>query len=206
VYPPIWRRFPLPGCGLTGAADLVFGSGLEHGCSVANPRVVIWRRVPRRLGGQGSRQSVLPGDIWNFQCVAHPLARNPAVHLGDVFEDRAVQLRPRHAEDVYQHRPPVGGSEDVGVVQVAPAPPGRRFPVFRIDLLRGPAYLRVAASAGQGEKGIRDEAVCGDGRYLYAIHADAQKLCGRAVGQAGQLTPVGEFGGVPGTVAGLAAS
>src|ERR1700758_5325280 len=64
----------------------------------------------------------------------------------------------------------------------------------------------VAASAGQGEKGIRDEAISGDGRYLYAIHADAQKLCGWAVGQGGQLTPVGEFGGVPGTVAGLAAS
>jgi len=29
--PPIWRRFePLPGCGLTGAADPLFGSGLEH--------------------------------------------------------------------------------------------------------------------------------------------------------------------------------
>ena len=64
----------------------------------------------------------------------------------------------------------------------------------------------VAASAGQGEKGIRDEAISGDGRYLYAIHADAQKLFGWAVGQGGQLTPVGEFGGVPDMVAGLAAS
>ena len=64
----------------------------------------------------------------------------------------------------------------------------------------------VAASAGQGEKGIRDEAISRDGRYLYAIHADAQKLYGWAVGQDGQLTPVGEFGGVPDTVAGLAAS
>src|SRR6266576_228250 len=52
----------------------------------------------------------------------------------------------------------------------------------------------VAASAGQGEKGIRDEAISGDGRYLYAIHADAQKLFGWAVGQSGQLTPVGKFG------------
>src|SRR6201984_3775278 len=64
----------------------------------------------------------------------------------------------------------------------------------------------VAASAGEGEKGIRDEAISGDGLCVYAIHADAQKLCGWAVGQDGQLTPVGEFGGVPGTVAGLAAS
>jgi 6-phosphogluconolactonase len=64
----------------------------------------------------------------------------------------------------------------------------------------------VAASAGRGEKGIRDEAISGDGRYLYAIHADAQKLFGWAVGRGGQLTPVGEYGGVPDTVAGLAAS
>jgi 6-phosphogluconolactonase len=64
----------------------------------------------------------------------------------------------------------------------------------------------VAGSARQGEKSIRDEAISGDGRYLYAIDPDAQKLFGWAVGQDGQLTPVGEFGGVPGTVAGLAAS
>jgi 6-phosphogluconolactonase len=64
----------------------------------------------------------------------------------------------------------------------------------------------VAGSNRQGEKGLRDEAISGDGRYLYAIHADAQKLCSWAVGQEGQLTPAGEFEGVPGTVAGLAAS
>jgi len=64
----------------------------------------------------------------------------------------------------------------------------------------------VAGSTGQGQKGIRDEAISGDGRYLYAIDADAQKLCGWAVGQGGQIKPVGEFGGVPDTVAGLAAS
>src|SRR5215468_8945850 len=64
----------------------------------------------------------------------------------------------------------------------------------------------VAASAGQGEKGLRDEAISGDGRYLYAIDPDAQKLFGWAVGQGGHLTPAGQFGGVPGTVAGLAAS
>ena len=64
----------------------------------------------------------------------------------------------------------------------------------------------VAGSTGQGEKGLRDEAISGDGRYLYAIDADAQKLLGWAVGQDGRLTSVGEFGGVPETVAGLAAS
>jgi 6-phosphogluconolactonase (cycloisomerase 2 family) len=64
----------------------------------------------------------------------------------------------------------------------------------------------VAGSARQGEKGLRDEAISGDGRYLYAIDADAQKLVAWAVGQGGQLTRVGEFEGVPDTVAGLAAS
>ena len=64
----------------------------------------------------------------------------------------------------------------------------------------------VAGSTGRGEKGLRDEAISGDGRYLYAIDPDAQKLFGWAVGQGGDLTPAGDFGGVPGTVAGLAAS
>ena len=64
----------------------------------------------------------------------------------------------------------------------------------------------VAGSTGQDEKGIRDEAISADGRYLYAIDADAQKLFAWAVGQDGQLTPAGEYGGVPATVAGLAAS
>jgi 6-phosphogluconolactonase len=64
----------------------------------------------------------------------------------------------------------------------------------------------VAGSARLGEKGLRDEAISGDGRYLYAIDADAQKLVGWAVGQDGHLTPAGESGGLPDTVAGLAAS
>src|SRR5262249_50672674 len=55
----------------------------------------------------------------------------------------------------------------------------------------------VAGSARQGEKGLRDEAISGDGRYLYAIDPDAQKLFGWAVGQGGQPTPVGEVGGGP---------
>ena len=63
-----------------------------------------------------------------------------------------------------------------------------------------------AGSTGQGEKGLRDEAISGDGRYLYAIDADAQKLFGWAVGQGGHLTPTGAFNGLPNTVAGLAAS
>jgi 6-phosphogluconolactonase (cycloisomerase 2 family) len=64
----------------------------------------------------------------------------------------------------------------------------------------------VAGATRNGEKGVRDEALSNDSRYLYAIDADAQKVFGWFVGQSGQLTPVGEFEGVPDTVAGLAAS
>jgi 6-phosphogluconolactonase (cycloisomerase 2 family) len=64
----------------------------------------------------------------------------------------------------------------------------------------------VAASTPEGKKGIRDEAISRDGRYLYAIDADAEKVFGWTVGDDGQLTAVGAFEGVPGTVAGLAAS
>jgi 6-phosphogluconolactonase len=64
----------------------------------------------------------------------------------------------------------------------------------------------VAGATRKGEKGVRDEGLSSDGQYLYAIDADAQKVFGWSVGHSGQLTPVGEFGGVPDTVAGLAAS
>jgi 6-phosphogluconolactonase len=64
----------------------------------------------------------------------------------------------------------------------------------------------VAASTRLGEKGVRDEAISRDGRYLYAIDADAQRVFGWTLGDDGRLAPVGEFEGVPATVAGLAAS
>jgi 6-phosphogluconolactonase len=64
----------------------------------------------------------------------------------------------------------------------------------------------VAATTVEGEKGVRDEAITGDGRYLYAIDADARKLFGWSVGRDGALAPVAELGGLPATVAGLAAS
>jgi 6-phosphogluconolactonase len=64
----------------------------------------------------------------------------------------------------------------------------------------------VAASTRLGEKGIRDEAISRDGRYLYAIDADAQKVFGWTVGDDGALSTIGAFEGVPETVAGLAAS
>jgi hypothetical protein len=45
-----------------------------------------------------------------------------------------------------------------------------------------------------------------DGRYLYAIDTDAQRVFGWSVSSAGELAPIGAFEGVPDTVAGLAAS
>ena len=41
----------------------------------------------------------------------------------------------------------------------------------------------VAGSTRLGEKGIRDEAITRDGRYLYAIDADAQQVFGWTVGE-----------------------
>jgi 6-phosphogluconolactonase len=64
----------------------------------------------------------------------------------------------------------------------------------------------VAGSTGMGKAGIRDEAITRDGSFLYAIDADAQRVFGWAIGGGGSLEPVGEFEGVPATVAGLAAS
>jgi 6-phosphogluconolactonase (cycloisomerase 2 family) len=64
----------------------------------------------------------------------------------------------------------------------------------------------VAGATREGEKGIRDEAITRDGRYLYAIDADAQKVFGWVIGTDGELTSIGGVGGVPATVAGLAAS
>jgi 6-phosphogluconolactonase (cycloisomerase 2 family) len=64
----------------------------------------------------------------------------------------------------------------------------------------------VAGSTRLGEAGIRDEALSRDGRFLYAIDADAQRVFGWSVADDGRLELVGEFEGVPATVAGLAAS
>jgi 6-phosphogluconolactonase len=64
----------------------------------------------------------------------------------------------------------------------------------------------VAATTVEGQKGIRDEAVSRDGRYLYALHADVQKLFGWEVREDGSLRPIGAFGDLPTTVAGIAAS
>jgi hypothetical protein len=65
---------------------------------------------------------------------------------------------------------------------------------------------RSLGTTVEGQKGIRDVAISRDGRYLYALHADAQQLFGWHVEKDGSLMPVGAFGGLPTTVVGLAAS
>jgi 6-phosphogluconolactonase (cycloisomerase 2 family) len=65
------------------------------------------------------------------------------------------------------------------------------------------------ATAGvsvDGQPGLRDEDLSGDGRFLYAIDADGGRIYGWAVDAEGTLEPVGSWGGVPATVAGIAAS
>ena len=51
-----------------------------------------------------------------------------------------------------------------------------------------------------------DDTASSDGRYLYALDADAQKVFGWSVIAGGKLEPLREADGLPETVAGLAAS
>jgi 6-phosphogluconolactonase (cycloisomerase 2 family) len=65
------------------------------------------------------------------------------------------------------------------------------------------------ATAGvsvDGRPGLRDEALTADGHYLYAIDADSGSIYGWAIGDGGALSPIGSWGGLPATVAGLAAT
>jgi 6-phosphogluconolactonase len=71
----------------------------------------------------------------------------------------------------------------------------------RLELLQP-----VAGATVEGQPGVRDEAISRDGRCLFALHADVQQLFGWQVDQDGTLTPVGAFGDLPTTVAGLAAN
>jgi 6-phosphogluconolactonase len=64
----------------------------------------------------------------------------------------------------------------------------------------------VAATTVEGEKGVRDEALSVDGRFLYALDADAQRIFGFAIRSHGSLDPAGSTAGLPATAAGLAAS
>ena len=67
-------------------------------------------------------------------------------------------------------------------------------------------HAAVAATTRLGRKGIRDEAITADGRYLYAIDADAREVLGWTIDDNGGLTAIGVFPGLPATMAGLAAS
>ena len=60
-------------------------------------------------------------------------------------------------------------------------------------------------STTPGEKGVRDEALSADGRFLYALDADARRVFAFAVRHDGRLDPVGDVDGLPATAAGLAA-
>jgi len=64
----------------------------------------------------------------------------------------------------------------------------------------------AAGLAVEGQTGLRDEDLSSDGRYLYAIDADAGRLFGWAVGESGALSGIGSWTGLPATVAGLAVS
>jgi 6-phosphogluconolactonase len=64
------------------------------------------------------------------------------------------------------------------------------------------------ATAGisvDGMPGLRDEALSGDGGFLYAIDADGGRIYGWSVDAEGSLEPVGSWDELPATVAGLAA-
>jgi 6-phosphogluconolactonase len=56
-----------------------------------------------------------------------------------------------------------------------------------------------------GRPGLRDEGLSTDGDFLYAIDADSGSVFGWRVADDGELSPVGSWGGLPATVAGLAA-
>jgi 6-phosphogluconolactonase (cycloisomerase 2 family) len=64
----------------------------------------------------------------------------------------------------------------------------------------------TAGIAVEGQTGLRDEDLSGDGRFLYAIDADTRRVFGWEVDSNGSLSPIGSWDGLPATVAGLAAS
>jgi 6-phosphogluconolactonase len=64
----------------------------------------------------------------------------------------------------------------------------------------------TAGISEEGMPGLRDEDLSSDGRFLYAIDADGGRIYGWSVEADGALETVGSWGGVPETVAGLAAS
>ena len=63
----------------------------------------------------------------------------------------------------------------------------------------------VAAATVEGMKGVRDAARSSDGRFFYALDADAHRVFAYRVADEGTLEAIGSANGLPGTVAGLAA-
>jgi hypothetical protein len=63
----------------------------------------------------------------------------------------------------------------------------------------------VAGAAVDGEPGLRDEDLTGDGQFLYAIDADGGRIFGWRVDE-GTLTRAASWDGLPTTIAGLAAN
>jgi 6-phosphogluconolactonase (cycloisomerase 2 family) len=64
----------------------------------------------------------------------------------------------------------------------------------------------AAGVAVDGQPGLRDEDLTGDGRFLYAVDADSRRVFGWAVKNGGTLDPIGSWADLPPTAAGLAAS
>ena len=63
----------------------------------------------------------------------------------------------------------------------------------------------TAAITEDGRSGLRDEDLSDDGRYLYAIDADQGQVVAWSVDDRGRLSAAGSWGGLPTTIAGLAA-
>jgi len=63
----------------------------------------------------------------------------------------------------------------------------------------------VAGVTEDGRPGLRDEDLSDDARFLYAIDADQGQVVAWSVAADGTLSAVGAWGGLPSTVAGLAA-
>jgi 6-phosphogluconolactonase (cycloisomerase 2 family) len=64
----------------------------------------------------------------------------------------------------------------------------------------------TAAVTEDGRPGLRDEDLSDDGQFLYAIDADQSQIVGWSVDDHGNLSAAGSWGGLPTTVAGLAAT
>lgn len=62
----------------------------------------------------------------------------------------------------------------------------------------------TAAFSVDGRPGLRDQGLTADGDFLYAIDADSGSIFGWGVAHDGALSPIGSWGGLPDTVAGLA--